>query len=69
VYDTVTYLGKVHRVWRLEKTVLWMVIFDVVDAQKRLIHGVSALLNDVIGPDFKCQPAEADPIMDSITKL
>lgn len=43
--------------------------FDMVDTQKRLIHGISALLNDVTGPDFKCEPAEAAHIMDSITKL
>ena len=33
--------------------------FDMADAQKRLMHGVSALLNDVTADDFKCEPAEA----------
>ena len=43
--------------------------FDMVDAQKRFMHGVSALLNDVTADDFKCEPAEAAHITDSITKL
>ena len=42
--------------------------FYMVDAQKRLMHGVSTLLNGVTA-DCKCEPAEAAHIMDSITKL